>query len=245
MPATRAAGLGRALKEGRLLLGKSLEEASRDTRIRPEYLQALEREAWAVLKGDVYTRASLRSYASYLGLDPDRVLAAYVSLSTGTREDVPAKPIPEPVQTRGLKRLRRTGNWPVALGLAVVALGLLGGLGLLSPSAALPHPAAVPGATPTGLLFPPIVTGKLVAAKPVRARVIADGTVIFQGLLRKGEEVEFPAAISMVRVTLARGRTVDLVINGHDLGLVGSERQPYSAAFVPQNYGVDQSNPAS
>src|SRR5207245_11307959 len=46
-------GIGPALRRARLLRGKSIEEASRETRIRAEYLQALERETFDAVLGDV------------------------------------------------------------------------------------------------------------------------------------------------------------------------------------------------
>ena len=70
-------GIGPALRKARLLRGKSLEEASRETRIRAEYLQALERESFDRMLGDVYVRGMLRSYSSYLGLDPTKVVTVY------------------------------------------------------------------------------------------------------------------------------------------------------------------------
>src|SRR5437867_718991 len=72
--------------------GKSIEEASRDTRIRAEYLQALEREAFGSLRGDVYVRGFLRSYSSYLGLNPDKVVSVYVRSTGKTVADVPGPP---------------------------------------------------------------------------------------------------------------------------------------------------------
>src|SRR6266571_9253452 len=70
-------GIGPALRKARLLRGKSIEEASRETRIRPDYLSALEREQFDALLGDVYVRGFLRSYSTYLGLDSDKVLTVY------------------------------------------------------------------------------------------------------------------------------------------------------------------------
>ncbi|HEX2025849.1 MAG TPA: helix-turn-helix domain-containing protein [Actinomycetota bacterium] len=61
-------GLGRALRTAREKLGKSLETASRETRVRTEYLEALEHERFEALGSDVYIRGFLRSYARYLGL---------------------------------------------------------------------------------------------------------------------------------------------------------------------------------
>src|SRR2546429_6493907 len=47
-------GIGPALRKARLTRGKSIEEASRETRIRAEYLQALERETFESMLGAVY-----------------------------------------------------------------------------------------------------------------------------------------------------------------------------------------------
>ena len=61
-------GVGSALRRAREVRGLSLDEAARDTRLRVEQLDALEREDFDVLPGEVYVRASLRTYANYLGL---------------------------------------------------------------------------------------------------------------------------------------------------------------------------------
>jgi cytoskeletal protein RodZ len=70
-------GIGRALRAARQRRGKSLEEASRDTRVRLDYLDALERERFDALGSEVYVRGFLRSYARYLGLKHDKVIAVY------------------------------------------------------------------------------------------------------------------------------------------------------------------------
>src|SRR5204863_1478968 len=85
-------GIGPALRKARQTRGKTIEEASRDTRIRPEYLQALEREAFGSLRGDVYVRGFLRSYSSYLGLNPDKVVSVYVRSMGKAVDDVPEPP---------------------------------------------------------------------------------------------------------------------------------------------------------
>src|SRR6266571_9151567 len=94
----RGTGIGPALRQARLSRGKSIEEASRETRIRPEYLQALERERFETLLGAVYVRGFLRSYSTYLGLDPDQVLAVYNRHFGPPRPLVPEAP-PGPVRS--------------------------------------------------------------------------------------------------------------------------------------------------
>ena len=72
-----AVSLGDLLLTARERKGVDLYRAERDTKIRARYLAALERGDYAELPGAVYTKGFLRNYASYLGLDPDVVLAQY------------------------------------------------------------------------------------------------------------------------------------------------------------------------
>lgn len=69
--------LGSVLIRAREARGLTLEDAERDTRISRRYLQALEAEQFEVIPAPVYARGFLRSYSSYLGLDPQEVLALF------------------------------------------------------------------------------------------------------------------------------------------------------------------------
>src|ERR687897_973288 len=88
-------GVGSALQRAREVRGLSLDEAARDTRLRVDQLDALEREDFDVLPGEVYVRASLRTYASYLGLEADKVSGAYArtaEVPVGTSSPIPTDP---------------------------------------------------------------------------------------------------------------------------------------------------------
>ncbi len=88
-------GVGDQLRLARESRGVALEEAATDTRIRSEYLSALEADNFAALPGDVYTRGFLRNYAVYLGLEPAGVIAAYEGRNDGARKRVlPARTTP-------------------------------------------------------------------------------------------------------------------------------------------------------
>lgn len=69
--------LGQMLREARESKGVSLAEAEEATKIRRKHLQALEEADYSTLPPSVYVRGFLRSYATYLGLDPEEALAAY------------------------------------------------------------------------------------------------------------------------------------------------------------------------
>ena len=55
--------------------GVSLEEISAATKISIRFLQAIENEELSKLPGGIFTRSFVRTYARYLGLDEERVLA--------------------------------------------------------------------------------------------------------------------------------------------------------------------------
>lgn len=55
----------------------SLEKAEKDTRIRVRYLAALEEENWKIFTSRVYIAGLIRSYATYLGIDPEKAMAYF------------------------------------------------------------------------------------------------------------------------------------------------------------------------
>lgn len=71
------ATFGAALKRAREQRGVSLDEIAADTRLSKRYLLALEDEAISKLPGGTYNRAYLRSYAAFLGLDPEALVRDY------------------------------------------------------------------------------------------------------------------------------------------------------------------------
>src|SRR6188768_730254 len=68
------AGIGEALSSSRERRGLSIDQVAQDTRISPRFLEALEAEQFQELPAPVYVRGFLRSYATYLGLEPQELL---------------------------------------------------------------------------------------------------------------------------------------------------------------------------
>jgi cytoskeletal protein RodZ len=237
-------GIGPALREARHTLGKSLEEASRDTKIKPDYLQALERESFDTLREDVYVRGFLRSYSAYLGLDPEKVMSAYAGArrSAGAPEDAeePDEAQP-PTQSKPIRKLHRRANWKLAFAVAAVLLVVFGVSGVLSRNQAAPDVDAAPrtgpsaSAAPAGGESAALAYVYLKAKKPVDAVVIADGTRLFEGMLKPKKPQQFTAQ-TVVRVWFSRGGVVETTVNGHDLGFPGTRQQRYEASFTPQDY---------
>lgn len=72
------ATFGSALRRTREQRRISLDEIAKETRLSKRYLVALEDEAISKLPGGTYNRAYLRTYATFLGLNPDALVRDYV-----------------------------------------------------------------------------------------------------------------------------------------------------------------------
>ena len=68
---------GDILREERLRQNRTLEEISVETRVRHEFLQAVEKGEYAQLPDPIYTRGFITSYARSLGLDESTILPFY------------------------------------------------------------------------------------------------------------------------------------------------------------------------
>ena len=71
------AAFGESLQREREMRGVTLEEISEATKISVRFLKAIEAENFSALPGGVFTRSFVRTYARYLGLDEERVMAEF------------------------------------------------------------------------------------------------------------------------------------------------------------------------
>ena len=69
--------LGNALKREREIKGLTVEKVAEDLKIRAKFIDAMEKENFGEMPGEVYVKAFLRSYSEYLGLNPDEILGIF------------------------------------------------------------------------------------------------------------------------------------------------------------------------
>jgi hypothetical protein len=233
-------GIGRALRSARLRQGKSLEEASRDTRVRSDYLEALEREDFGRLRGDVYVRGFMTSYARYLGLSPEKVLAAY--------ERVYRRPPPAPVeQAPGvgpteaviLTGGQRRPSWLLAAAAAAVVLIAAAAIGLFSQRNSVPPPASDPEPAPVTERAPSVRIG-LVANRAVTVKVRIDGGEPATEQLEEGEALSFEGQ-DRINIQLSDGSAVTMEVNGEDLGRPGTSEAPFQETYYPSDFREEPS----
>ncbi len=123
-----ASGIGAILSAARRERGVSLSDAAAETRIRESYLAALEEEEFSALGGDVYVKGFLRSYARFLGLQPEPLLQQYRQQHEAL-EEPPAAPRQRPLASPGTDRPPWAGLIGVA---ALLLLGVILVVGLVT-----------------------------------------------------------------------------------------------------------------
>ncbi len=69
--------IGRYLREERESRNLSLEDVSKFTRIRKQFLNAIEEDRYELLPPAIYVKGYLAAYARYLGLDPNDTVLRY------------------------------------------------------------------------------------------------------------------------------------------------------------------------
>ena len=202
--------IGASLAAARETRGYSLADAERLTNVRVKYLAALERADFDALPGRTYARAFLRTYATALGLEADRFIAAFEEMVPEPDEDTIV------VGTPGRRRIIR----PAWVG-ALVAVGLVVGVaawGASSHNTKTLAPPEVPTASASTPPAQPQVTTTTVQtqvppAKPAALVIRATrgdcwlqirrggptGNVVYEGTLRVGTTVRFTTQSLWVR----------------------------------------------
>src|SRR6266568_5011262 len=112
---------GENLRREREMRNVTLEEISDSTKISLRALQALEAEDFRKLPGGIFNRSFVRTYARFLGLDEDKVVAEFLALSP-QNEDVDMQQF-NPVKAATPKETPRGRLVVLTLALTLLAAG--------------------------------------------------------------------------------------------------------------------------
>lgn len=233
-------GIGPTLREARNRRKLDLAEVEGAIKIRVRYLQAIESEEWDALPGGAYTRGFIRTYASYLGLDGDRLADDYrrAEVEPGS-ERVPKRvePVPTGMRKSGSPLTGRLLVAAVCLGLVAIVVGiaLAGGDG---DSTSEPSAAKGDRGEPTRperqmTAAKPGVGMRLEATAEVWVCLLdADGEPLVDGqILQEGTEAG-PYRSRDFEIALGNG-SVDMVVDG--------ERAEVAESSSPVGYRVETS----
>jgi cytoskeleton protein RodZ len=240
--------LGERFRAAREARGLTLSDVAEHIRIRSVYLAAIEDESWASIGAPVYIRGFLRTYARFLGLDPEEVVADFngeapapppTAATAGPKTSYLADEQPP---TRTLSPLIWAASLVAVVLIAIVvyneatlharqtAAALPSNTPVASPAAsatALAAAASVsPGASP--LLGPNTLEVRISA--PSWLRVTVDGNVSMEGTFPAGTVRQFHGKIAMLRIGNAGG--VEIIVDGKSLGRLGSSGDVIERSFT-------------
>jgi cytoskeleton protein RodZ len=114
--------LGEEFRSAREARSLSLSDVAERLHIRSVYLAAIEDEDWHVIGAPVYVRGFMRTYARFLGLDPEAAVARFAqTVPAGT----PAASTPRPAAANPEKRGSERSSPSLAAILSIIAAVLV------------------------------------------------------------------------------------------------------------------------
>src|SRR5262245_26216857 len=219
----------RKVREGR---GVTLEEAARDTRVRREFLEAIEAEDFDHLLGDVHVRGCLRTYATYLRLSPDKVVAVYEAEHPTEEEPAINTPPPRTEPVLGARRRRDDHRlWSL---ITATVLVVAAAFGILSARRPAPAPANLAdGDSGTQVAATELAHGisvAVLARRPIEVWIVADGGEQQRFSLESGEGRSFDGD-SSVWIRLSDGTGAKVTVNGTPQGFPGTRGEPWHETY--------------
>ncbi|MEU9998748.1 RodZ domain-containing protein [Streptomyces sp. NPDC050848] len=235
-PADDRDSIGRALQQGRIAAGLTVDEVSASTRVRIPIVHAIEEDDFSRCGGDVYARGHIRTLARAVGIDPAPLIEQYDAEHGGRPAPTPAAPL---FEAERIRPEPRRPNWTAAMVAAIVAVvGFVGftmfngtetkdGAGAVAEGPAPEKKTTSPTTKPAKTTAPQPVPSAIAAVPKDKVTVkltaiddkswisakASDGKLLFDGLLLKGESKTFQDD-ERVDLILGNAGPIELFVNG-------------------------------
>lgn len=119
----RMVKIGATLAKARTAQGKTIADAAAETKIRRDYLQALEDERFDVIGGEAWVRGFIRAYGRWLGLDTALLVRAY-DTQHRTSHSPTAIPGAHGGELPLREKIRRSMPFVIGFGLVLIVVGV-------------------------------------------------------------------------------------------------------------------------
>lgn len=243
-----AKGIGSILKEARVAKKLTLAEVEEKTNIRANYLDAVEKEDFSKIPGEVFTKGIIRTYGNFLGLEGAELVDIYKARQTGKSiEEVSQEgAIRENSNVKVSISLKQKRDWGTGNGFSLSSLKLpvkqlamgLGALIVLGvmyvavpkvidlvKSQPQPTPAATQVQKPEVKPEPkPVIADKVElqveATGKCWTEVNGDGKEIFAGMLTAGDKKVFNAKEKLV-IKYGNIGVIKSMVNGQPVDTQG------------------------
>jgi hypothetical protein len=232
-------GVGTTLREARNRRKIDLSEVEGAIKIRVRFLRAMENEEWDALPGGVYSVGFIRTYASYLGLDGERLADECRRCIAPAIDEQEAR-----IEPAGLGRMGtapRVSTWVWVVAVSAVLIGVMVTIGLAGggeDSAPSPAPnARHGGATGHGANEADTVAVRRGVALWLRAR-----GEVWVCLLDDAEEPLVDGQILMAGAEEGPFRSGSFTVsfgNGEVMMRVDGRQAQIPATSSPLGYGID------
>ena len=250
--------LGEEFRSAREARSLSLSDVAERLHIRSVYLAAIEDEDWHVIGAPVYVRGFMRTYARFLGLDPEAAVARF---SSAVPAGTPAATAPRPAaaaasEKRSVNRSSPSIAAVLSIVVAVLVVAFVGyeffqykagtpGAAPLADSSSAPTAAVAAAAAPipadSAAIAPAASPAPAAASAAKRGlavrltetswlRVTVDGKVVLEGTLPAGAAKSFSGKVADVRVGNAGG--VRIAVNGRTMGPLGGSGDVVERRYV-------------
>jgi len=234
-----AESFGKYLKRERESKKISLKEVAKNTRVREQFLKAIEEDRYEVLPSVTYVKGFLLAYARYIGLDPNQVVLRYEGLLKGEAAGRPEIP-PPTKRSWDIKYLSVIGG--------IMIVGLIVSYFLFLRSSkppvesipekpkmeeTLPPPVPLQGAGTTSTPKEEPFSVKLKAVEETWVRMQINGQPEQEMTLRPGEATSH-LALKRVRLLIGNAGGLDISFRGKLLERFGKSGEVVTVVFTPE-----------
>ncbi len=212
--------IGEILKKKREELGRDLREISDSSKIRYDYLKALENGDFEKLPAEVYVKGYIQEYAKILNMNPETAIKEYIQQAAPSLQE--KKNIPE---EKGAQMSRPRIRY-VLIPLILAFLILIATFRLLPP-----HKKSVPAAPAiqarietTPRVTDPELVLEIIATDPTWLFVTIDKADSKEILMKPGETITWHAKKGFF-LKIGNAGGIRLVFNGKEIGKLGEKGQ--------------------
>jgi cytoskeletal protein RodZ len=227
--------LGERFRVAREQRGLTLSDVAEHVRIRSVYLAAIEEENWKAIGAPVYIRGFLRTYARFLGLDPEESVAEFNKKDGAAAQTAPSSG--SSFQSRSQGGSLAPLIWVAGI-IAVALVGFVIYLAVTPPHSsqqlaantrAQPTAPSLTNGAATAMPMSPSPSPSALPQKETLAihltapswlRVTVDGSVSIEGTFPAGTTKKFHGKSALVRVGNAGG--VEISVDGKPIGKLGA-----------------------
>ncbi len=241
--------IGYQLRAARARKSLTVDQAAQATKVKLEYLLALEADKFDEIPAPIYVKSYLKIYGDYLGLDGRAISDQYARDAGGIQRHLPQV---EPNANSPVRAPERLLITPPMIGFAILIIALL--IGVVATNwwrGRNPTPKTTATKTspqaPREFFAEPRLNNDIIplpshatdvvhvlsveAYRPLRVKVIADGQTKFDGQLAAGKSQEFAA--KQFRLELSDSAAANVAFDGKWQARLGRDGEPVAKDFPP------------